>query len=142
MPGFKEITKNKKSGIINNFEEVEYFTHDTVIEYENNPVNYVYWIFSGEVLVYKKMDVQIVTKIMNDEDVKEEVMSLVGVPSLQLFHNPPSNPSLGHIGVCIGSFKGEDFLIGEDSALFKKELGYSMVAKKGLVAFRYPAQSA
>ena len=68
-------------------------------------------------------------------------MSIVGVGQLELFHNPRSTNS-SNIGVCIGSFKGEDLLVGEDSALFKKELGYSMVAKKGLLVFRYPSASA
>ena len=50
-----------------------------MIEYEGHKTNYVYWIFSGEILVYKKMDVQFETKIANDENVKEEVISITGV---------------------------------------------------------------
>ena len=48
----------------------------------------------------------------------------------------------GNLGICVGSFSGENVLVGEDSVFFSRPLGYSIVAKKGTTLMRYPASTA
>ena len=63
------------------------------------------------------------------------------VKPLDLFHNPKDGP-FADIGVCLGSFIERDTIIGEDSGLFKSNLNYTLVAGKGLVAYRYTVNNA
>ena len=63
-----------------------------------------------------------------------------------MFYNPTDKLSQ-NIGLCVGTLIGQNILAGEDAMVFGKiekgnELGYSMVAKKGLVVFRYSASLA
>jgi hypothetical protein len=63
------------------------------------------------------------------------------VRPLELFHNPKDGP-FASMGVCLGSFTERDTIIGEDSGLFKEPLNYTLVAGKGLVAYRYTVNNA
>jgi len=81
LPGFKGITRSKKLQLLNNFEEVQYLSHDQVLEKEGTMTNYLYWIISGEIQVYKSMDIQF------DKQNSQE-LSIAGVKPLDLFYNP------------------------------------------------------
>lgn len=60
---------------------------------------------------------------------------------LELFHNPKDGPD-SNIGVCIGSFSEANTLVAEDAALFEQPMGYTLVAGRNLIVFRYPVHSA
>lgn len=71
-------------------------------------------------------------------------LSLINVNDqkpLEMFNNPKYSGS-SNIGVKIGSFKGENALVGEDSALFKQRSEYTLVSGENLLVFRYPQRSA
>ena len=55
MPYYSEITKTKKKNILQNFEEVEYYTKGTILEREGCTAEYVYIILRGEISLYKKL---------------------------------------------------------------------------------------
>ena len=63
------------------------------------------------------------------------------IKPLELFHNPKDGP-FALIGVCLGSFTMRDTIIAEDAGLFKQNMNYTLVAGKGLVAYRYSANNA
>lgn len=77
-----------------------------------------------------------------DENLQKEVLSISGVNPLEMFYNPVHPSGSKEVGICLGAFSGSNIVVGEDSALFMKELCYTMVAKKGLTVFKYPAKSA
>ena len=58
LPAFKGITRSRKTIILNNFEEIVY-SGDTraILEREGTMPMYMYWIYSGEILVYKKLNI-------------------------------------------------------------------------------------
>jgi hypothetical protein len=103
IPGFKEITKAKKLNLVNNFEEVTFHSHGHILEREDHVSNYVYWVLEGEMLVYKKIDVQFETEIMNNQKVLEEVLSVCGVHPLEMFYHPPGKTGT-NLGLCLGAF--------------------------------------
>jgi hypothetical protein len=114
------------------------------MELENTVTSHIYWIFSGEILIYKQINIDCQTQIQEDDDLSKEVLSISGVQPLEMFYNPiqKNKGTRKSIGLCIGAFRGSNIVVGEDSALFKKQLVYTMVAKKGLVVFKYPTKSA
>lgn len=111
------------------------------MEREGTLAQNMYWIFSGEILIYKRINIELKAKMEEDQQLQKEVYSIAGVNPLELFHNPTST-NKNDIGICLGSMKGGNILVGEDSALFQKKLGYTIVARKGLIAFKYPSKSA
>ena len=72
---------------------------------------------------------------------QKKLINMNFVKPLELFHNPKDGP-FADIGVCLGSFSHRDTIIGEDSGLFKQNLNYTLVAGKGLVAYRYTVSNA
>lgn len=63
-------------------------------------------------------------------------MSICGLTNLDMFFHPTSQPGKS-LGICLGSFKGSNILVGEDSALFEVPNGFSLVAKQGSTVFRH-----
>jgi len=63
------------------------------------------------------------------------------VQPLEYFNNPKDG-TFSKIGLCLGSFTQRDTIIGEDSGLFQENLNYTLVAGKGLVAYRYSVNNA
>lgn len=49
MPYYSEITKTKKKNILQNFEEVEYYSKGTILEREGCTAEYMYIILRGEI---------------------------------------------------------------------------------------------
>lgn len=74
------------------------------MEREGYEPAYIYWIYQGEILLYKKLDQLYDEHTINDET-RQKLVNLNGVSPLELFHNPKDGPN-PNIGVCIGSFKG------------------------------------
>jgi len=89
LPHFSHISKAKKIGILNNFEEVEYLK-DTLLEKEGSRANYVYWIFSGEILIYKKIDIEFDSCTAAQKD---KLLNISKVSSLDMFYNPTDSLS-------------------------------------------------
>lgn len=142
IPGFRDITKSKKFNILDNFEEEQVFTEGTVLEKEGIITSNIYWIVEGEILIYKKIKVELHQMIEQDENLQKEVLSISGVEPLEMFYYPNKPNGTKEVGICLGAFSGNNIVVGEDSALLNKELSYTMVAKKGLLVFKYPTKSA
>ena len=100
----------------------------------------MYWILSGEILLYKKLDILYKKSDIN-EQTKLKLLKMNGVRALDLFHNPRDGPSAG-LGICIGSIAEENTLVGEDAALCEQPMGYTLVAGRDLVVYRYPVDFA
>ena len=54
----------------------------------------------------------------------------------------PKNSGNQSLGVCLGSFKGTNLIVGEDTALFKVPCEYSLVSGENLIVMKYPVKAA
>lgn len=141
LPYFKELTKQRKQVILENFEQIKYpDNQDTVVENEGELCSYLYLVYKGGFLLYKKLGILYEQKQI-DEEMTKELVNLSGVRPLELFHHPKDGPT-ADIGICVGAVQGKDAIVGEDAGLFKQKLNYTLVAKKGTIAFRYPVKYA
>lgn len=141
LPAFKGITRSRKETILNNFEEVVYAGNtQTVLEREGSMPRFVYWIISGEILLYKKLDI-LYKKTDVNEETELKLLKMSGVKALDLFHNPKDGLNSG-LGVCIGSVADKNTLVGEEATLSEQLMRYTLVAGRDLVVFRYPVNFA
>ena len=138
LPFYSEITKIKRKNLLNGFEMVEFYgggnsnKPKTILEFEGKEQNYIYWVMEGEMFVYKR-----VPGLYNNDN----LVNIHDNKPLQNFNNP-KNSGNQSLGVCLGSFKGNNILVGEDSALFKIPCEYSLVSGENLLVMRYPVKAA
>ena len=112
LPYCSEITKQKKRNILASFEEVEYYSSETILEREGLDPRYVYWILEGEILIYKKMPGLYLDKVYDDV-VEDKLVEIDGKKPLHLFATP-TTVSKKQLGVKIGSIKGHNIIADSD----------------------------
>ena len=57
MPGFGDLTRQRKQIILDNFEEIQFPANEQfVLEKEGFETKHLYWLEKGEIFIYKKID--------------------------------------------------------------------------------------
>ena len=87
LPYCSEITKLKKRNILASFEEVEYYSNDTILEQEGQDPQYVYWILEGSINIYKKIPGLYQDKNF-DNVVEDKLVEIDNKKPLNLFVSP------------------------------------------------------
>ena len=140
LPHTIGVSRHKKWDILNSFEEADYASASNgggiVLEKESSRAKYIYWILSGEIHIYKKLD----GLYCVDGEKDSEHRKLVSA-SLEMVTDPKA-AGKQELGARIGTLTGGSTLAAEDAGLLEKELSYSLVSGENLLVWRYPTSDA
>lgn len=127
LPQISEVSKQKKAHILNLFQEVEYCAgvngnrKATILEKEGDIPEYIYWILSGEICMFRKVAGLYAEKSKQEMD----ELRYVDAP-LENISNPKEGGNM-NLGVNVGRLTGPDNLVAEFGGLKNSVLKYSLV---------------